>query len=86
MLITGPGPWHAPSTAVLRRSDLLVQESRQERREGDDPSREESPEGRRPVMIPCCQGRARCEESRVRADSPRHDMMVIRGDVVDVVG
>ena len=48
------------------------------RREGDGPSREESRGGRHPVMIPCCQERERCEESRVRGDSPRHDMMVIR--------
>ena len=34
------------------------------------------------MMIPCCQERERCEESRVRADIPRHDMMVIR-DVGD---
>ena len=34
------------------------------------------------MMIPCCQGRGRCEESQVRADSPRHDMMVIHGDMV----
>ena len=78
MLVAGPEPPTLPEfEREITRSDLLVQECRQERREGGGPSREGTRGGRRPVMIPCCQGRAHCAESRVRAGSPRHDMMVI---------